>query len=193
MNFPLSDWLAILSRYIMRQASYSAKILGRLGWAELFAASCQNVSVKSKRWQANCQALTMANNQFPAIKRRLKPQQAQTCYTAVLNGWNTPIINSLWSYFTNFSEIMSTDTHNFRFWSLHTLHIEYLSNCCRHKYDQSISRFFEFYFWRDFSIWPNCVAWARRKRFGGPNWPARLAFGLSWVKAGWARLAHLFR
>ena len=49
-------------------------------------------------------------------------------------------------------------------------------------------------FWRFFSV-QGCtaLAWARRKRFGGPYWPARLAFGLSWVKAGWARLAHLFR
>ena len=37
----------------------------------------------------------MANNQFPAIKRRLKPQQAQTCHTAVPNGKNLPIISSI--------------------------------------------------------------------------------------------------
>ena len=49
-------------------------------------------------------------------------------------------------------------------------------------------------FWRIFSV-QGCtaLAWARRKRFGGPYWPARLGFGLSWVKAGRARLAHLFR
>ena len=37
----------------------------------------------------------MANNQFPAIKRRLKPQHAQTCHTEVLNGKNLLIIDLL--------------------------------------------------------------------------------------------------
>ena len=63
-----------------------------------------------------------------------------------------------WSDFTNFSIEVLEDWLDFRFWSLHTLHIEYLSNFCRQKYDQSISRIFEFYFWRDFAVWPNCVA-----------------------------------
>ena len=60
--------------------------------------------------------------------------------------------------FTNFSIQVLEDWLDFCFRSLHALHIENLSNCCRHKYDQSISRIFEFYFWRDFAIWPNCVA-----------------------------------
>ena len=40
-------------------------------------------------------------------------------------------------------------------WALHSN----LSNCCQHKYHQSISRFFfKSNIWRDFAIWPNCNA-----------------------------------
>ena len=37
-------------------------------------------------------------------------------------------------------------SHNFRFRSLCALHIQNLSNCCRHKYDPSMSRIFWTYF-----------------------------------------------
>jgi hypothetical protein len=37
------------------------------------------------------------------------------------------------------------------------LHIQNLSNCCRHNYDQSISQYYGFSFWRIIAICPNCV------------------------------------
>ena len=55
-------------------------------------------------------------------------------------------------------------------WKFLQIHITSVSGClrfklkicqnrCRHKYDSSISRFFESCFWRFFAIWPNCAAW----------------------------------
>ena len=38
------------------------------------------------------------------------------------------------------------DSHNFRFCSLQALEMQNLSNCCKHKYDQSISRVFKIWF-----------------------------------------------
>ena len=38
------------------------------------------------------------------------------------------------------------DSHNFRFCSLQALEMQNLSNCCKHKYDQSISRVFKICF-----------------------------------------------
>ena len=38
------------------------------------------------------------------------------------------------SYFTSFSIQVSANSHNFRFRSLRVLHIQKISNCCRHKY-----------------------------------------------------------
>ena len=46
---------------------------------------------------------------------------------------------------------------DFRFRLLYALHIQNLSNCYRHKYDQSISRIFQSYFWRVFATGPNCA------------------------------------
>jgi hypothetical protein len=34
---------------------------------------------------------------------------------------------------------------------------KHLSNCCRHNYDQSISRIFQSNFWRVSVIWSNCA------------------------------------
>jgi hypothetical protein len=42
---------------------------------------------------------------------------------------------------------VSANSHNFRF-RLPALHIQNLSNRCRHNYDQSISQNFESRFWR---------------------------------------------
>ena len=52
--------------------------------------------------------------------------------------------------------------HNFRFRSLHTLHMQNSSNCCRHKYDQSISRIYLSNYWRIFVIWFQCAQWCLR-------------------------------
>ena len=43
--------------------------------------------------------------------------------------------------FTSFSMQVSANSHNFRF-RLPAFHIQNLSNRCRHKYNQSISRYF---------------------------------------------------
>ena len=46
-----------------------------------------------------------------------------------------------WSDLTNFSMQISAFSHGYRFRSFHSLDIKNLSNCCRHLYDQSISRY----------------------------------------------------
>ena len=51
-----------------------------------------------------------------------------------------------------FSKQVSAGSNHFRFWSFHSLHIQNLSNCIRHKYDQTISRIFQPNFWRNFAI-----------------------------------------
>ena len=52
----------------------------------------------------------------------------------------------------------------FRFRSLHRLYTQNWSNCCRHKYDQSISRIFHSNIWRVFASRPNCAV------RGGSGW-----------------------
>ena len=49
-------------------------------------------------------------------------------------------------WFTKFSKDLSTNSHRFRFRSLQALHIHNSSNCCRHKCNQSISRFLKISF-----------------------------------------------
>ena len=62
------------------------------------------------------------------------------------------------SGFTNSSMQIPAYSDSFRFRSYLALHIQNMSNCCRHKYDPSISRFFQSNFWRVSEIWPNCLA-----------------------------------
>ena len=50
------------------------------------------------------------------------------------------------SDFTSFSLQVTAISHNFRFRSLRTLHIQNLSNHCRHKNDPSVSRNFNLIF-----------------------------------------------
>ena len=77
--------------------------------------------------------------------------------TVVPNGWNPPKISS--RIVTSFSMQVSANLHNFRF-RLPALHIQNLSNFCRHKYDPSISRFFfKLVFGGFFVIWLNCETW----------------------------------
>ena len=61
------------------------------------------------------------------------------------------------SNFMSFSMQVSANLHNFRF-RLPALHIQNLSNLCKHKYDPSISRVFfcNLVFGGFFVIWPNC-------------------------------------
>ena len=67
--------------------------------------------------------------------------------TVVPKGYK-PAKNKLtWCDFTNFSEQVSVDSHNFPFRSVHALHIENFWKCCRHKYDRLISRVFKSNFW----------------------------------------------
>ena len=47
-------------------------------------------------------------------------------------------------WFHEFFHVSSENSHNIRFRSLRAIHIQNSSNCCSHKYDQSISRFFIF-------------------------------------------------
>ena len=72
--------------------------------------------------------------------------------------WPKPTINKFASmFFTSFSKQVVTDSQNLHFRSFYVLHIQNLSSCCKHKYDQSISQVFKFNFWRDFAFWPNCA------------------------------------
>ena len=52
----------------------------------------------------------------------------------------------------------------FYFHELHALHIQKFTNSYSNKYDQTISRIFESYFWRVFDLCPNCVAVCARVR-----------------------------
>ena len=82
----------------------------------------------------------------------------------VPNGRNPPKISSLDVISRVFSTIFQKVYFYFRFRGLHAIHIQNLSNSCRNKYDQSISRIFESYFLAGFfAIWPNCgpVQWTR--------------------------------
>ena len=75
---------------------------------------------------------------------------------------------------------VSANSKNFRFRLLHELHIQNLSNHCRHKYDPSFHEFFESHFWRGFAIWPICAhscAWReefRTKRTYCRHWSGML-------------------
>ena len=69
--------------------------------------------------------------------------------TVVPKGSNPPKEGSL-VFPNNFQHF------DFRFRLLHALHIQNLSNCYRHKYDQSISRIFQSFFWRIFATRPDC-------------------------------------
>ena len=53
---------------------------------------------------------------------------------------------------------VSTNSTSCLFRPWHAVHILNLSNRCGHKYNQSISRFFQSNFWRVFAIRPNCAA-----------------------------------
>ena len=74
---------------------------------------------------------------------------AQCCSCAVHSGSKRlkPAENKFTqSDFTSFSLQVSAISHNFRFRSLRPLHIQKLSNHCRHKNDPSVSRFFNLIF-----------------------------------------------
>jgi hypothetical protein len=62
------------------------------------------------------------------------------------------LISILW-----ISRILNAHSNSFRFQSLRALHIQNLSNHCRHKYDPSISRIFQSNFWQVFDVWHNCA------------------------------------
>ena len=61
--------------------------------------------------------------------------------TVVLNVKNPPKHKFVYGDFTSFSMEVFENSHNFRF-RLPVLHIQNLSNRCRHKYDSSFSRIF---------------------------------------------------
>ena len=69
--------------------------------------------------------------------------------------WLKPAKNKLFrSDFTNFSRSITSKLHHFRFrW----LHIQILSNWCKHKCDQSLSQILIYNFWRIFVIWNLCT------------------------------------
>ena len=52
---------------------------------------------------------------------------------------------------------VSAYSNSFRFRLSRAIHIQNLSNRCRHKYDPSISQFFQSNFWRVFDVWHNCA------------------------------------
>ena len=58
---------------------------------------------------------------------------------------------------TSFYRQVFANLHNFRFRSFCVLHIQNLSNRCRHRYDLSTSQNFQCNFWWIFPIWPNCL------------------------------------
>ena len=68
-------------------------------------------------------------------------QQLPLCPTVVPNVKNPPKHKFAQGDFTSFSMEVSANSHNFRF-RLPALHIQNLSNRCRHTYDSSISRIF---------------------------------------------------
>jgi len=72
--------------------------------------------------------------------------------------WRKPAENKLTpGDFTSFSICVSAILHNFRY-RFPALHIQNLSNHCRHEYDSSISRIFtKSRFGQAFAIWPNCA------------------------------------
>ena len=60
--------------------------------------------------------------------------------------------------FTNFSNQVSANSLDFRFRSLQVIYFQNVSKCCSHMYTQSISRVFQFNFWRVFVVWNLCAA-----------------------------------
>ena len=71
------------------------------------------------------------------------------------------------------------NSHHIRFLSLHLSDVQNLSKCCRHNYDQSISRIFcESYFWRIFATGRRC----RRRQQMSPPSPPSAAFGADYWK-----------
>ena len=72
--------------------------------------------------------------------------------------WLKPAKNKLrWSDFTNAFMQVSVYSNSFHFRSFWALHIQNLSNCCRYKYDPSISRIFQSNSWRVFDVWNHCA------------------------------------
>ena len=60
--------------------------------------------------------------------------------------------------FTIFSKQISEDPLNLCFLSLQAIHIQNLSNRCRHKYDHvNFTNFSNLTFCRVFEVWPNCA------------------------------------
>ena len=72
--------------------------------------------------------------------------------TVVPNVENPPKNKFTQGAFTRFSMQVSENFHIFRF-RLPVIHIQNLSNRCRHKYDPSISRVFQSNFWQVFDVW----------------------------------------
>ena len=70
-----------------------------------------------------------------------------SCCTVILTGWNSPKIEFAQIEFTSFSKKVSPNSYNFRFRSLHALHIQ----MCQIEIFQSN-------FWRIFDVWPNFVS-----------------------------------
>ena len=68
--------------------------------------------------------------------------------------WLKPAQNKVtWCDFTTFYKSISADLHHFRFPVILSCIFKNLSNCCEHKYDQSISQIFVCNLWRGFVIW----------------------------------------
>jgi hypothetical protein len=83
--------------------------------------------------------------------QKLAPSQSLLCcsssaaahyHTVVPNVKNPPKHNFAQGDFTSFSMEISANSHNFRF-RVPEIHIQNLSNRCRHKYDPLISRIFQ--------------------------------------------------
>ena len=81
--------------------------------------------------------------------------------------WLKPAENKLTlSHFTSFSKQVTAESHKFLFRSLHLLCMENLSNCCIHRYDLSISRFFNLISLSNFVAFFN---WAQLCHLGWAN------------------------
>ena len=87
-----------------------------------------------------CQTPFQTILQLQYIVTNFPDQRASQARTEVPNVKNPPKTSSL-DVFLRFFFRISAYSNDFRFRSLHALHIQNLSNCCRHNYDQSISRF----------------------------------------------------
>ena len=96
---------------------------------------------------ASTPLLPKSTSATPPVRRR----------TVVSNVENPPKNRFTQGDFTRFSMQVSENSHNFRF-RLPVLHIQNLSNHCRHKYDPSISQFFEILFLAGFcNLEPLCA------------------------------------